>query len=179
MDENTYGHGDVKDYVEPRRPRGPSDEEIRKTTRALIWKRVAIGSLVLFALVVISGMVYTVYVIRQQQLANTPITESTNTAALQAKQAAEDAKRSADRIEDCTTPGRACYERGQKQLAGAVGSVNKLALIATSCAVQIEKLGQVSTEAVTYQLISRCVQRLVADENTQPPSITPGAGTSP
>lgn len=152
---NSYGHGDVADYVEPRRPRGPSDEEVRKSTRALMWKRVAIGALVLVTLIVVTGMGYTVYAIRQQQVTATPLIKSTATAA-------QEAKRSADRIENCTTPGLSCYDRGQKQLAGAVGSVNRIALIATSCAVQVESSGRVSTEAATYDLISQCVQRLVA-----------------
>lgn len=39
-------------------------------------------------------------------------------------------------IKNCTTPGRPCYERGQRQLAKAVGDVNRVVIIAAACASQ-------------------------------------------
>lgn len=37
-------------------------------------------------------------------------------------------------IRNCTTPGRPCYERGQRQLAAAVGDVNRVVVLAAACA---------------------------------------------
>jgi hypothetical protein len=39
-----------------------------------------------------------------------------------------------DRIRNCTTPGRPCYDRGQRQLAKAVGDVNRVVILAAACA---------------------------------------------
>lgn len=37
-------------------------------------------------------------------------------------------------IKACTTPGLRCYERGQRQLADAVGNVNRVVVLAAACA---------------------------------------------
>lgn len=39
-----------------------------------------------------------------------------------------------ERIQNCTTPGRPCYERGQRQLARAVGDINRVVVLAAACA---------------------------------------------
>lgn len=36
-------------------------------------------------------------------------------------------------IADCVTPGRPCYDDGQKRTAGAVGSINEITAIAVAC----------------------------------------------
>lgn len=48
--------------------------------------------------------------------------------------AQKDARSTGVRIEDCTTPGRECFERGQKQTAAAVASINRVAILAAACA---------------------------------------------
>jgi hypothetical protein len=58
--------------------------------------------------------------IRDQQEQNSPLIENTD-QTLQI-------------IEGCTTPGRACYERGQRQLAKAVGDINRVVVLAAACA---------------------------------------------
>lgn len=58
--------------------------------------------------------------IRDQQEQNSPLIENTD-QTLQI-------------IEGCTTPGRACYERGQRQLAKAVGDINRVVVLASACA---------------------------------------------
>jgi hypothetical protein len=43
--------------------------------------------------------------------------------------------RSAERIEDCTSPGGECYQRGVKNQADAVGSINRVIVLAAACSV--------------------------------------------
>lgn len=45
-----------------------------------------------------------------------------------------DSRETALAIKDCTTPGRPCFERGQKQTAAAVASINRVAILAAACA---------------------------------------------
>lgn len=47
---------------------------------------------------------------------------------------AADAARAASRIEDCTTPGRKCFEDGQQRLGRTVGTINRYAIAAAYCA---------------------------------------------
>lgn len=47
---------------------------------------------------------------------------------------AGDAARAAERIEDCTTPGRRCFEESQERLGRTVGTINRYALAAAACA---------------------------------------------
>jgi hypothetical protein len=67
---------------------------------------------------------------RATQLSNAQRSQDT-------KAAAEQAARSADRIEDCTTPGRECFEESQQRLGRTVGSLNDYALAAAYCADQV------------------------------------------
>ena len=39
-----------------------------------------------------------------------------------------------DRINDCTTPGRKCYDKGQTRTAKAVGDINRVIVLAAACA---------------------------------------------
>jgi hypothetical protein len=48
--------------------------------------------------------------------------------------AQNDARATSARIVDCTSPGRDCFERGQKQTAEAVASINRVAVLAAACA---------------------------------------------
>lgn len=86
---------------------------------------------------------------RATQIDNTQRNEDT-------KSAAENAARSAARIEDCTTPGRPCFDDGQRRLARTVGSINDYALAAAACADQ--PLTQ------TVDEIQACILRLIKAE---------------
>jgi hypothetical protein len=55
---------------------------------------------------------------------------------------------------DCTSPSGRCFQRGQRQTANAVASINKVTVYAASCASQ--RPGQSAEE------IRRCVVRLLA-----------------
>ena len=80
--------------------------------------------------------------IRDTQVANTQRTEVTRNAA----QAAE---RGTDRIEDCTTPGRECFEEGQSRLAEAITGINDYATYAAACADKPRQQ--------TYEEIKACI----------------------
>lgn len=61
-------------------------------------------------------------------------------------------------ITSCTTPGGACYERGQQQTGDAVSNINRVIIAAASCAV-----GKTGTPAVIETAIQSCViNRLAA-----------------
>jgi hypothetical protein len=58
--------------------------------------------------------------IRESQVTNTKTLDTT--------------QRTLDAVLDCTTPGRKCFDRGQKQTADAVADINKVAVLAAACA---------------------------------------------
>ena len=84
--------------------------------------------------------------VRDTQVVNTQRSVDTKTAA-------ENAARSAERIEDCTTPGRKCFDDAQKRLGRTVGTINRYALAAAACADQ--------PEAQTVNEIQRCIVDLI------------------
>lgn len=55
-------------------------------------------------------------------------------------------------IEGCTTPGRDCYERGQKQLRSAITDINRVSVIAAACA---SGPSEVSVEDIQSCVIAR------------------------
>lgn len=77
-------------------------------------------AIVLFLIVAILTSATKSTEIRDTQQQNSPLIK--NTAATLA------------RIQNCTTPGRPCYERGQRQLARAVGDINRVVVLAAACA---------------------------------------------
>lgn len=127
---NDYMPGDT-----PRTPRDPGEAEVRADVRAALWKRTAAGAAVLGLLLGLSGVGYTVYVIRQTQVSNRPVLRDTHAAADAAVRSAADAAATADRIADCTTPGRECYERAQAQTGTAVSGINTVTIRATACLI--------------------------------------------
>lgn len=54
--------------------------------------------------------------------------QDTNTGTIRASE------RTLDRVTECTTPGRECYERGQERTASAVADINRAAVYAAACA---------------------------------------------
>ena len=57
-----------------------------------------------------------------------------------------------DRVNDCTTPGRRCFEQGQKRTASAVGDINLVTIYAASCG---------SRHPGQPVVVRRCVERLL------------------
>jgi hypothetical protein len=110
-----------------------------ETARAALWTRILVVSGIVFSVVVAILLLATVLIVRQTQVDNA--------------QRAEDTKELAEQIKSCTTPAGACYKRGERRTAAAVGAIaavnKRSAAAAASCA-------RVSTE---YATILRCVNR--------------------
>ena len=58
-----------------------------------------------------------------------------------------------DRINDCTTPGRKCFDEAQRRTAGVVGDINRVAIYAAACGAQYP--GQVAA-------VEGCVRQQMA-----------------
>lgn len=72
--------------------------------------------------------------VRETQITNVERADADRTRDEQTAETAGDAARAAERIEDCTTPGRRCFEESQERLGQTVGSLNDYALAAAYCA---------------------------------------------
>lgn len=113
------------------------------TLRRALWlKRVLVALCVAVLVLVLAVVSVTVLLIRSSQLNNTGIIDET--------------KRGTARIEDCTTPGRDCYDRGQRQLADTVAGLNRYGIIVASCSSgPAEKTVEEITECVLQRLPDR------------------------
>lgn len=112
------------------------------------------GALAIIALLVTFAVVQTfglVSQVRETQQGNASVLKS-------AQAAAESAEKGTDRIEDCTTPGRKCYDDGQKQTAQYLSDLNRVIAYAAACADQ----AGVQTEAEVYACV---IQRLADDDS--------------
>lgn len=63
-----------------------------------------------------------------------------------------------DRINDCTTPGRKCFDQAQRRTAGVVGDINRVTIYAASCGAQYP--GQVAA-------VEACVRRQMEAAKSQ------------
>lgn len=95
--------------------------------------------------------------IRVTQLDNAERNETTKEAAEQAKLAAEQAARTAFRIEDCTTPGGQCFEQSQKRTGQAVAGINQGTLAVIVAALSCQDDGIVGQKA-----LARCTAERAA-----------------
>lgn len=124
-----------------------SDPEGRKAARAELVTR----AFVLSVLVILVAAAVGVFLIRQSQVHRAPTIDETHTAAVAAE-------RGTQRIEACTTPGRACYDRGQRSLArtvrGLTSSNQQAASAAAACAAGLAH--------PTYLNVYRCVRHTLA-----------------
>lgn len=128
----------------PRRPSEPGPSEKQAGYRALLAGRIAVAAIVVVVFCLLGMTAYTVLLSRQTQQANTPTLKNAATAAKAAKD-------SADRIADCTTPGRSCYMRGQRQTAAAVGDISKANALAAAAAASCAKDNPDATFAEVYK----------------------------
>jgi hypothetical protein len=85
--------------------------------------------------------------IRDQQQTNTPLLISTN--------------RTLQIVEDCTTPGQPCYDRGQERLASAIADINQVSIYAAACADQPRRQ--------SVEQIQSCVISKLAEADTPGP----------
>lgn len=113
--------------------------------RAVLWSRIFIVCATLFSVLIAILLLTAVLLVRQTQLDN-------------AKRA-EDTRQLAERITSCTTPGGACYQRGERRTAkavGAIGAVNKRSAAAAAACAQTR---------TDYRAILRCINQTLGIEN--------------
>jgi hypothetical protein len=126
-----------------------TDSQAKRVVRADLATRVFVVVMVAMFATTAWGVV----LIRHQQVQNLSTLQS-------ARQAAVEAKRTADTIASCTTPGQPCFERAQRQTGQAVASINRVVILAAACAV-----GRTGTVVEIQTAIQACViNRLAADQ---------------
>lgn len=156
---------------EPRVAREPQPDELAKAARAQFWKRVAQAALVCALVLTLAFSMWTLALIRATQVDN-------RTTLTNARDAATAAARTANRVEDCTTPGGDCYERGQRQTSGAVAGINTITVRATACLAAVLKGipdgSQVNVDDVATQ-IQQCIRSTTA--KAKPQAVTPAPVT--
>lgn len=121
----------------------------------------AAGGLLVIGTITILVMTYGLTAaVRETQLAGQQRGELTRNAAEAAEAAAQDAARSADRVEECTTPGGRCFDDNQQRLSRTVGTINRYALAAAACADQPEQQ--------TIDEIQECIVLAIRGGNRKP-----------
>lgn len=117
---------------------------ITMKAKRIFWIRLCIVLVSLFSMTTVSVIVWAVLEIRETQLNGTP----TGKAILE----------SAETIESCTTPGRACYRRNQENLAGAINSINDYTIFAIACGVNLVQGEQKPTPNQVRKCVSDAIE---------------------
>jgi hypothetical protein len=114
--------------------------------------RVRIVSTFIFGMAVSALVVAVLFAVFTAATKSTQIrdTQETNTVKTDAN------SKTLQRIRNCTTPGRPCYERSQQQLAQAVGDVNRVVIVAAACASR--------TYEQSVDQIQACVLKRLAEQ---------------
>lgn len=130
--------------------------------RTWLWVVAGVGA----AALIIGGIVLTTSIYeladatRSTQVANTERSNLDRQRDERTAETAADAARAAARIEDCTSPGRQCFEDAQKRLGRTVGTINRYALAAAYCADQVGEQ--------TIDELQRCIIDQITAQNRQP-----------
>lgn len=66
-------------------------------------------------------------------------TQRTSDLVTSIRQAQKDNYATLRTVKSCTTPGRPCYERSQRQTARAIASINQITIFAAACAAGPER----------------------------------------
>lgn len=103
----------------PRRPSEPSDLELTTRRRVLVARNLTVALAALLFLGMLFTTTYVVVTMRTTQVTNTGTLETS--------------KKTLAAIRSCTTPGRKCYDAGQKRTAAAVGDINRVVILAAAC----------------------------------------------
>ena len=179
-DENDAGAEGV------RVAREPGEDELRREARALAFKRVSQVAGITGLVLLLAFSAWTISLIRDTQVGN-------RTTLQQAKAAATSAKATADRIEDCTTPGGECFERSQRQTSGAVAGINTITVRAQACTlaitrqipagtrISVDEVAQEIEECIKASTVKVDPQRVVPAPKPTPasPTATPGSEPTP
>lgn len=112
-----------------------------------------VGLVVVLALLTLARVNQVTDAIRGSQTQKAPLLAQTNRAA-------HAAERGTRRIEACTTPGRACYDRSQRQLAQVIAGLTegnrRSAAAAAACAATLPD--------PSFPTVYRCVLRQLATD---------------
>lgn len=135
----------------------PTPEAEAAFRRTILLKRVVLFLCIAVVMLCLAVTAITVITVRLQQLNSTDQLEQTRIAAVEAK-------RTSKRIEDCTTPGRACYDDAQRRTGTAVLSINRVVILAAACSAAV---ADTSSETDRVRLTTACVvERLAQGEPT-------------
>lgn len=99
---------------------------MRLSRRHLRWVGIALLVALFLVGITTSAIVGAVNstLIREQQ--------KTNTSTLNS------AEETAKLVEDCTSPGGKCYERGQRSTSSAVGDIGRVTVLAAACSAELQ-----------------------------------------
>jgi uncharacterized protein HemX len=105
----------------------------RRKARAELLARTAVVLVIAATLVVLAGLVVIVAQNRDITDAMRAQQERNASTLRQTKRSAEQARRTARVIRDCTTPGGECYARGQAQTGQAISDLQSIIVAANAC----------------------------------------------
>lgn len=128
-------------------------EAERKVVRAERWKRIFIVLLAFVVVLSFATNAYALFIIRQTQLEGSPAVQRID--------------RLSAIVADCVTPTGKCYERGQKQTATAVASINEVTVYAVACALEITKAEE-PDRAKRVRRVNACAKALFEDNHPKP-----------
>jgi outer membrane murein-binding lipoprotein Lpp len=139
--------------LDPRQPR----------VRTALWIIGSVGAtaLVIGAIFLTTSIYQLSTAVRDTQVANVERAEQDRQRAEQTAATAEAAARAAARIEDCTTPGRQCFEDQVKRTGDAVAGINQGTLAVIVAALSCQEDG------ITDQRpLARCTANRAAAAST-------------
>jgi hypothetical protein len=125
---------------------------------------IATGVLIVGAVFLVVTTFRLVDAVRDTQVTNTDRAAADRKRDEQTADLAADAARTADRIEDCTTPGRPCFEDQVKRTGDAVAGINQgtLAVIVAALSCQADGITE-------ERALARCTARRAAASTVDQP----------
>lgn len=114
------------------------DPRRRRRVRAVLGTvgGLACGVFLVGAILLATSVYQLIDAVRETQVAGVQRAAQDRLRDNQTADTADDAASAAARIEECTTPGRGCFEDAQRRLGRTVGTINRYALAAAACADQ-------------------------------------------
>lgn len=107
--------------------------------RAEIGRRVVVVLGILWMVGMSIGLLTGLVLIRSTQLDGVDRSKATLAIAKDARAAADAANRGTERIEDCTTFGRPCFQEGQNRTKAAVGDLSSVTVLAAACSLGVDE----------------------------------------
>lgn len=120
-------------------------KEEQLNARAIFWRRMFIGFIVAWMLVMTTISVIGIILIRNTQQTGSPVIIGIDRVLDQVVEQADSIQKGTDasvetndRILDCLDPGGDCYRESRKNGANQVLSINKVTIYAAACAVTLD-----------------------------------------